>query len=302
MRVITAIKRYLTPLGLLAVMALSLSGCIHLDRNVTLNSDGSGSYTLSLGINDQLLSLSDQTATTMNNFGAKVKQDGGSYKEYGLEGYTYWAYTWPFTSITRLNTLLTELPSSATSNSSAPSTSSGDTISVTEQSGFLSNTFHVTGHISLKPASGSGGSDNPQVQQYLKELRDTFTLTMPGSISAHTGGSVNGATITYAVHYGEETSIDVTGGGLDTAALTPIIAGGAGVLLVIAAVVGYVIWRSRAKRPAAAAAYGAPPSYGAPAAYGAPGGQSVSPIWASTPEAPTTPDAQATPPTPPQPE
>jgi hypothetical protein len=304
-RAITAIKRYLTPLGLLVVMALSLSGCIHLDRSVTLNGDGSGSYMLTLGINDQLLSAGgDQTAQTMNDYGAKIKAKGGSYKEYDLEGYTYWAYTLPFKNVSQLNQLLTQLPTTDASNGATPTptTHTGDTFTVSEQSGFLSNTFHVTGHISLKApqgSSGSSGPSDPQVQQLLKDMRDAFTLTMPGSITAHTGGSVNGNTITYAVHYGEETNIDVTGGGPDMSLIAPIAAGGAGVLLVILALVAYLIWRSRAKQPAAPVAQVA---YGAPASYGAMAGQPVSPIWASSPEAPTTPDLPPAPDAPTQPE
>lgn len=283
-----ALHRYLAPLGLLVVMALSLSACIHLDRNVSLNSDGSGSYVLTLGINDQLLSLAgDQTANQMDALGAQVKQEGGSYKEYDLEGYTYWAYTRPFSSITQLNSFLTQLPGStgASAGAGAAATpSSADTITFTEQSGFLSKTFHVTGHLSLQTPAGTnatGGSGGPDVSQYLKDLRDSFTVTMPGSISAHTGGVVNGNTVTYTIHYGEETNIDVTGGGLDMAAVTPVAAGGAGVLVVIAAIVGYLVWRNRAKAArstmATAVAQAAP----------------VSPIWSSSPEAPTAPGAPA---------
>lgn len=301
MRAVTAIKRYLAPLGLLVVMALSLSGCIHLDRSVTLNGDGSGSYVLTLGVNDQLLSAGgDQTAQTMNDYGAKVKAKGGSYKEYDLEGYTYWAYTLPFKNVSQLNQLLTQLPTTNTSTG-ATTTSTSDSFTVSEQSGFLSNTFHVTGHISLEAPQGSSGSSgppDPQVQQLLKGLRDTFTLTMPSSITAHTGGSVNGNTITYTVHYGEEANIDVTGGGPDMALITPIAAGGAGVLLVIVALVAYLIWRSRVKRPVPVAQA----AYGAPASYGAMAGQPVSPIWASSPEAPTTPDLPPAPDAPTQPE
>lgn len=296
-----AVKRYLTPLGLMVVLALSLSGCIHLDRNVALNSDGTGTYVLTLGINDQLLSLAgDQTATQMDALGAKVKQEGGSYREYDLAGYTYWAYTRPFSSISQLNSFLTQMPgSTGAPTGGAANPSSADTVTFTEQSGFLSKTFHVTGHLSLQAPAGTtdgSGTGGPDMSQYLKDLRDSFAVTMPGSISAHSGGVVNGNTITYTVHYGEQTDIDVTGGGLDMAVVTPIAAGGAGILVVIAAIVGYLIWRSRAKpaQPVAHAAYGA-----APVAPGAP----ASPIWAAPPDAPAAPVASADSPTAPiQPE
>ncbi|HEX9037780.1 MAG TPA: hypothetical protein VF808_12415 [Ktedonobacterales bacterium] len=250
-----ATSPFLAPLGILVVIALSLSGCVHVDRSVALNSDGSGTYVLTMGINDQLLSLSgDQVTTQMNNLGARVKQEGGSFREYDLEAYTYWSYKRPFSSVKQLNSLLTDLPQSSSATGGSPSTSSTDTISFSEQSGFLSKTFHVTGHISLATLSGStdSGAGGTDVSQYLKDMRDSFAVTMPGSISAHKGGVVNGNTVTYTVHYGEQTDIDVTGGGLDMSVVAPIAAGSAGALILAAAIIGYLIWRSRARsaRPA----------------------------------------------------
>lgn len=246
--------------GLLLTLALSLTGCVHLDRNVALNSDGSGTYTLTMGLSEQLVSMaSDQISTNMDQFGAKVKSEGGSYRHYDDTGYSYWAYTRPFKSIDELNKLAQETPQTGASPSAdpslagAPTPTSQDTLRFSQQSGFLSNTFHVTGHMSMVMPSTPSTDGMPDVSQYLKDMRESFTITMPGSISSHKGGVVNGNTITYTVHYGEETDIDVVGGGLNTAMLLPI---GGGVLVALLLIVGGVIfWRmrsgKRAKQPAA---------------------------------------------------
>ena len=61
-----AIKRHIASIGLLMVMALSLTGCIHLDRNVSLNGDGSGSYVMTIGLNTYLMGLSGEQTTTID--------------------------------------------------------------------------------------------------------------------------------------------------------------------------------------------------------------------------------------------
>ncbi|HZC08352.1 MAG TPA: hypothetical protein VE338_22155 [Ktedonobacterales bacterium] len=248
-----AIRRYSAMFILLAMLTVSLSGCIHLDRSVTLNGDGSGSYTLTIGFSEQLVSLaSDQISANMDSFSAKVKNAGGSYRHYDDTGYSYWAYTRPFTSVSALNQLLQETPQAGNTSGSAggvntPSLAQ-DTLSFSEQTGILSNSFHAVGHMSMnfpQDTTNTGGID---VTQYLKDMRESFAVTMPGWITSHRGGAVSGNTVTYTVHYGEETDVDVVGGGYNTALLLP---GGIGVVVVLALIVlGVVFWRRRGRRTA----------------------------------------------------
>ena len=282
-----AIKRHIASIGLLMVMALSLTGCIHLDRNVSLNGDGSGSYVMTIGLNTYLMGLyGEQTATRlMNDYGGQVKRVGGSYRRYDDAGYTYWAYTRPFKSVADLNNIIKQAPgsviSSTGSSGSGISFSSGpDTLTFSEQPSFLSNTFHVTGHISLiipSSATDSGGIDTAP---YLKDMRDSFAVTMPGSITSHEGGVVSGNTVTYTVHYGEETDIDVAGSGLNTSALIPI---GAGASILLLAIVGFIIWRRRGV---------ASPNHSAmQTAYGELGGQTAAQSWPTNPSMPPNPSS-----------
>jgi phosphatidylinositol mannoside-binding LppM-like protein len=245
---VRAIRRSAASIGLVIVMALTLSGCIHLDRNVALNGDGSGTYLLTVGISDQLLSVSGgQLTSSMDSYGDQVKKEGGSYRRYEDAGYTDWAYTRPFASIADLNKLLQEAPQTGSGASGLPSggsTPNLDTITFSEQPGFLSNSFHVTGHMSMVVPTGSTDTGGIDVSTYLKDMRESFAVTMPGSISSHNGGVVSGNTVTYTVHYGEETDIDVTGSGLNTSTLIPL-GVGAGIVLVLAGITGFIIWRRR---------------------------------------------------------
>ncbi|HEX8727631.1 MAG TPA: hypothetical protein VF739_03355 [Ktedonobacterales bacterium] len=244
-----SIKRFSASLTLLIALALSLAGCVHIDRAVTINSDGSGSYTLTVGFSEQLVSLaSDQISNSMDSFGQKVKSQGGSYRHYDDTGYSYWAYTRPFKSIADLNQLVQEAPQtgdtagSSGSGSAIPTVGQTDTLNFTEQSGFLSNTFHVTGHMSMifpQSATDTGGID---VSSYLSDMRESFSVTMPGSITSHKGGSVSGDTVSYTIHYGQETDIDVIGGGFNPSHLLPI---GVAFVVILLLIGGLIFWRQR---------------------------------------------------------
>lgn len=240
-------KRGGAVLALLLMLALSLSACVHLDRGVTLKGDGSGTYTLTIGFSEQLVSLaSDQISQSMDDFGKQVKQEGGTYRHYDDTGYSYWQYTRPFSSVADLNKLLTEAPqTSGTGDTGAnltPSTSS-DTFHVTGQTGFLTSSFHVTGHMSMQvptdPSTNTGGVD---VSQVLKDAHESFAITMPNWVTSHTGGTQNGNTVTYTIHVNEEANIDVTGGGLNTGTLFPL---GGGVLLLLLVLIAAIIWLRR---------------------------------------------------------
>lgn len=248
----TKLKRYPAVVGLLLTLLLSLTACIHLDRSVTLNGDGSGSYLLTIGYSEQLVSLAgDQITSSMNGFGDTVRQQGGSYRHYEDTGYSYWAYTRPFKTIAQLNQLVQEAPQVGNGPAGA-SPASQDTLTFTEQPGFLSNTFHVTGHMSLViPQSDLASSEGIDLTPYLKDMRESFAVTMPGSIISHQGGVVSGDTVTYTIHFGEETTIDVVGGDFDTTALLPL---GIGLLVIILllVIVGALLWRRRTRARALA--------------------------------------------------
>lgn len=229
--------------------AVLLSGCIHADSDLKLNGDGSGSYTLTLGLSEMVVGLGGDTfVKSMNDYGNKVKKQGGDYRHFDKDGYSVWVYTRPFKNVNELNTLLHDNPGDGTSGASTPE----GTLSVTQTSNFFVNTFHVTGHISLMAPDNTppdeGGID---ISSYMKDARESVSITMPGWISNYSaGGKVQGNTVTYTVHYNEEATIDVTGGGVNP---TPIfIIGGAGLVIVLLVVGGIIFWRRRSRRALAA--------------------------------------------------
>jgi hypothetical protein len=109
---------------LVVFLLLALVGCMHVDRALTINGDGSGVYVLTVGFlepksGDQN-SLSANVVTTMDAFGAHVQKQGGTYRRYDDQGYAYWAYNRPFTSLAQADTYLQEDPRQDDPNHTTP--------------------------------------------------------------------------------------------------------------------------------------------------------------------------------------
>lgn len=235
--------------------AVLLSGCFHLDRGMKLNGDGSGSYTLTVGLNEALVGLAgDKITKSMDESGRQVKAKGGDYRHFDQDGYSVWVFTRPFKSVDELNTLLHENPASSSANagdSAGLPAQTQDTLAVTETPGIFVNSFHMAGHISMKDLSGaSSGGSGIDMSSYLKDARESVSITMPGWVTSHgPGAEVQGNTVTYTVHYNEEATIDVVGGGVNPTAIS--LAAGAG-LLVLLLIGGVIVWRRRQRRQRAA--------------------------------------------------
>jgi hypothetical protein len=249
--------------ALLLLFAFALSGCTHLDRGVRLNGDGSGSYSYAVGLSSQLVSLaSDQITASMDEAGSKVKAQGGEYRHYEDTGYSYWQFTHPFNSVSQLNQMLQDNSVPGLNATSGPgagvssiTSQPTDTFSASEDASLFTNTFHVTGQLrfpGFDPSSLSGDVTGApplpadtvtQINTLLADAHDKFSITMPGWITSHDGGTVDGTTVTYLVHPGATVNIDVVGGGYNTTVVYPM-AGGA-LLLLLAIVGGVTFWLVR---------------------------------------------------------
>lgn len=220
------------------LLALLLAGCVHADRSVTLNNDDTGVYTFSVGLSDQMMSLGGANlVTSMNTFGDQVTQDGGSYSRYEDNGYSYWKYVRPFTSVKQLDTFLRESPQ----NGSGTNPDEQNTLYVAESAGFFSTTYHITGHLSLEFPDA-----NQPTRDLLKDARESFAITLPGWVSEQRGGDLSGKTVTYTVHFGESATVDVTGGGFNLPHIALVLGG---LLLALALFIMGMVLVTRGNRP-----------------------------------------------------
>src|SRR5260221_6307249 len=242
----SAWRRLLGLAGLLTLI-LVLAGCMHVDRTLHVNMDGSGVYTLTLGFREpnpvDPSGVPQNVITPMEGFGAYVKETGGSYRRYEDQGYAYWTFTRPFASVVEMDTLLQEDPRQYDANRFP--VLYRDSLHIARESRFLSPVFHVTGTISLV--------DILNTAQNWRDSTETLGITMAGGIVSHTGGVREGNTVTYTIHYNESARIDVVGGTAGTSEAlsghSSLLLAGVLALLAVALVVGGVlVLRSAAKK------------------------------------------------------
>ena len=239
------------------VLAFSLAACVQADRTVALNSDGSGVYTFTVGISDQLVNLGGSSLSkSMDDFGTHAQQDGGSFSRYEANGFSYWKYVRPFHSVSQLDAFLTESPQtgSTTGSSGISTTDSTNVLTVVDDAGFFSTTFHATGNLSLVIPNA-----NQSTADLFKDARLSVAITMPNWVSEQHGGAQNGNTVTYSVKFGQSATIDVTGGGYNAPHIA-LVAGGIIVALALFAIGMFLLWRG-SRLPDKPAAYASTSPY-----------------------------------------
>jgi hypothetical protein len=185
---------------------------MRVDRTLLVNGDGSGTYTLTVGFREPIANmpstLSQDTVSAMEVFGAHVQQTGGTYRRYEDQGYEYWTYARSFSSAAAANALLQDDP-----RQYDPSHSPvlfRDSLHVARESRLLTTRVHVTGEISLADPFGAATT--------WQDATETVAITLPGGIFSHQGGTRDGDTVTCTIHYNQSATIDVTG---DSSATVP---------------------------------------------------------------------------------
>ena len=190
---------------LLLSATILLSGCMHVNRTLLIYGDGTGTYTLTIGFREPTpndpSSIPQNTVTTMDAFGARVQQTGGSYRRYEDQGYEYWTYALPFTSVETANAFLQEDPRQYDPNHSP--VLYRDSLHLTLENWLFTSRLHLTGKISLVDLTGKATN--------WTDATETLTITMPDGIASSHGGTRDGTAITYTIGYNQSATVDVQG-------------------------------------------------------------------------------------------
>lgn len=193
--------RVLVPL----VAALLVAGCMHVNRALLVNADGTGSYTLTIGFRELVpnvpSSIAQSTIAAMNTFATIVQQTGGTYHQYGDQGYEYWTFIRPFSSVAQADALLQEDPRPY--DQAHTPVLYHDSLHITRQAGPSTTQLQVTGELSLADPMGTSTS--------WKDATESLAITMPGGITSYEGGTREGQTVTYTIGYNQSATIDVAG-------------------------------------------------------------------------------------------
>ena len=227
---------------LACILAISLTGCMRVQRTLQVNRDGSGIYTLTLGFREPTsgnpASLNNAITNAMDAFAAHVEATGGASRPFQDQGYAYWTFTRTFSSMKEGDDELQDDPRQFDAN--ATPILFHDSLHLTSASGPFGTTYHVTGTLSLVDLLGNA--------QDWRDATESLTITMPGGISAHRGGIHDGDSITYTIGYNQSATVDVTGGATPTRAATLTLAVLLGALALILAVLGIRLLRAPARK------------------------------------------------------
>lgn len=223
------------------LLALSLSACVREGRDIALNSDGSASYTLTLGFLKQVVSSAGSTVSaSMQQFAKDIAAKGGSTRTYDDDTYTYWAFSRPCHTIADLNAALGVLRGGA---SQSPTTTPTEHLTVQQSEGFFANTYHLSGVLDF----GSTSKQDQATRDLFATAKEWLSITMPNWVTSHQGGSVHGNTVTWELHYGDTVTVDTVGGGYNIPHLLFLAAGALALLALLA--LGVILgWRLRTRQ------------------------------------------------------
>jgi hypothetical protein len=199
------IGRRLAGLAMLALVLMGLAGCMRVQRSLTINGNGSGVYVLRLGFREPTpgnpSSVSANIVSVMDAFGAHVKQQGGSYRRAEDQGYVYWVFNRPFSSVSQAEAQLQDSPQQYDTNHTPLLYK--DSLHVSMSQGLGSMSYHVSGTISLADPTGIA-------DQSWHDATETLTITMGTGAIAHRGGEQSGRSVTYTVAYNQTATVDVS--------------------------------------------------------------------------------------------
>lgn len=268
-------KPWLRLVPLLA-LAVILAGCIRVDLAINVHNDGSGTLSMLAAVDEQLLSLVQQSGQSASNPFDQLTQDpsqlppGAKVEPYSQDGFVGARLTFPFNAgddvAKTLEQTFADIAGSATSNGSGAATPGAGAadgsaannplaglLGGADGSGPLQNfvlrkesgggwRFEATVPTQV-PSSAATGIDPAMLKSLFKDASFTVRLTLPGHIVETNADQRNGNELTW--------NIDPTGG---ARALTALSAPGggnanpaaiAGLLALTAVLVGGGAWFAR---------------------------------------------------------
>jgi hypothetical protein len=194
-------RRTAALVGIAVVAVLSLSGCVKLDMNLTVQSDDKVDGTVVFAIDKSLLTMSGKTPEEAFQSGVTAAPfptsatGGGSvtttpYDKDGKYGETYTFTGMPLSSF----------------NGTDKDGKANDSLKIVHEGGF----FIASGVLDMgkSTTSSSGSSDSsasplPLPSSLLASVEVTIALTFPGEVVEHTG-TLDGTTVTWTPTGGEK--------------------------------------------------------------------------------------------------
>jgi hypothetical protein len=251
-----------------ATIALSLSGCIKLNVDLTLQPDNTIDGTMIVAVNQAILQLSGQDPKALaDDLNKQILKGDSKLETVRTEAYS--DGTFVGTKITFLDEPITTFNGSSASPSASPTdgTSSSDQLKIVREG----DDFVVSGAFNPS-ASGASLDTSPDASALMTGAQLLVSITFPGEVKTH-NGTLKGRTVTWTPKMGEPTEMQARGSALGGSSIPLwLLAAGAAVLLVLLGLlIAWLIIRGRRKAvPAQAQAMA--PGFNSPPVMYAPDG------------------------------
>ena len=286
-------------IGVLAVLALLLTGCIKLNMNLGINTDDTVSGTVQFGVQKELLELTGQSVEDLLGADAPFPSDAPGVTTAPFDDGEFAGQEFTFENLP-----LAQFNSGGFVTGATGVTGAADQLNIEHEG----DTFVVTGVLDM--SGGLSGATGPfggtAGAQLLESAEIRIAFTFPGEvIEAGGGGQIDGNTVTYTPRFGQRLEINATGSAIDNGQAADVIGGDDGSNLVliliiagaviVALVILFLVLRSRRVRGGGGdAGFGETAPAATPQIAAPPPGASPMP-----PPAPAPPMPPAAPPPPP---
>lgn len=194
-------RKKISILGIIATLALVLSGCMRMHINLAITEDDTINGEIIMAFQDEAIrGMGMEPSEAWDSMGGdslleSFPTDQGTIEDYTEDGYT------------GKRIVLNETPISAFSGDSQDGS-----LGITREGG----EFVVTGELDLTDQSGSSDS----IPSYLLDSFDIkVTIAFPGKVT-ESSGEINGNQTTWTAKYGEVTAISARGGATGSGGLT----------------------------------------------------------------------------------
>lgn len=218
--------------GVLAALAVLLTGCIKLNMNLGINPDDTVSGTVQFGVQKELLELTGQSVEDLLGTAAPFPSDAPGVTTAPFDDGEFAGQEFTFENLP-----LEQFNSGGTGITGV--TGPGDQLNITREG----DTYVVTGVLDMSgglsgvtgPFGGTGGA------QLLESAEIRLAFTFPGEVIEASGGQVEGNTVTYTPRFGERLEIEATGSAIDNGQAGDVVGGDDGSNLVLILVIAGVV-------------------------------------------------------------
>ncbi|WP_431802477.1 LppM family (lipo)protein [Halobacillus andaensis] len=177
----------------MAVLVLSITGCVKGDFAVKINKDGSGVNTITVGVEESTLGQFGGGDGLLEDTSADLETQGYTVESLDEEGYIGVRATKEFEDAGEMDFI----PETDTLDQEAVDTSAAeDDIDLNVEEGFFSDTYHLEGTVDLSGTFDLGG-----VEEMIASQMDlTFTLGLPIKAADHNADEEDGRMLTWAIN------------------------------------------------------------------------------------------------------